>query len=158
MSNYVLICHGGPREYSSFDLSKGQEVHYRGNYGAPLGSLTALAIWKALKANPSVTDEQLARGITGYNPPDVLRGPGTVAPDFNLSGDDNLFLFLLNMGTGKYLRLGTNWRSKLSTVVAAIGPNGKAFWLNLLCCSEIEGSGVEMPSGVQLVSRFEDIV
>lgn len=84
MSNYVLVCHGGIREFSSVELQDGQEVQYRGNFGAPLGYGTALAIWNAIRSDPTVSDRQLARGIANYQPQDVLRGPGTFSPNLDL--------------------------------------------------------------------------
>ncbi len=158
MSNYVLVCHGGIREFSSFSLEDDQEVQYRGNFGAPLGYGTALAIWNAIKSDPTVSDEQLARGIANYHPQDVLQGPGRFSPDLDLSGDDNLFLFIININTGRYARLDGNWHVRLSALVGLLGASGRAFWLNLLCCTQIANSGITPPQGTHLVSRFGDIV
>lgn len=159
MSNYVLVCHGGIREFTSFTLAEGQEVQYRGNYGAKLGYGTALAVWKALKSDPTLDDKTLSKGINNYNPEPVLAGPNTFAPDIDLEGDDTLFLFLINMNTRKYIRLGNAWKIRLSALVKILGNKGKnSFWLNLLCCTEITESGIEMPSGAHLVSSFEKIL
>jgi len=73
--------------------------------------------------------------------------------------ENNLFLFLINMNTRNYLRLGDDWKIKLSSLIDILGnQGGSSFWLNLLCCTEIPESGVEMPSGAHLVSSFEKIL
>lgn len=158
MSNYVLVCHGGIREFSSVELQDGQEVQYRGNFGAPLGYGTALAIWNAIKSDPIVSDRQLATGIANYQPQDVLHGPGTFSPDLDLGGDDNLFLFMININTRRYARLGAKWETRLSTLTRLLGANGRSFWLNLLCCTQIADSGIKPPQGAHLVSNFSEIV
>lgn len=159
MSNYVLVCHGGIHDFSSFTLAEGQEVQYRGNFGAKLGYVTALAVWKALKSDPTIDDETLSTGINNYNPEPVLSGPKTFAPDLDLEGDDSLFLFLINMNTGNYIRLKSTWKTRLRDLVDILGNKGKnGFWLNLLCCTDIPESGIEMPSGAHLVSSFEKIL
>ncbi len=158
MSNYVLICHGGIREHSSFSLLDRQEVQYRGNFGAPLGYKTALAIWNAIKADPTVSDHELARGIANYHPQDVLRGPGTFAPDLDLSGDDAINLFIINLNTRRYIGLGSAWETRLSSLVRHLGRGGGSFWLNLLCCTQMPEAGISPPSGAHLVADFSEII
>ncbi|MBP2449631.1 hypothetical protein [Rhizobium leguminosarum] len=159
MSNYVLVCHGNIREFGSFHLAAKQEVQYRGNFGAKLGYMTALAVWKALKSDPTLDDKSLGKAIQNYHPEPVLAGPNSFAPDINLEGDDNRFLFLINMNTRNYILLKGDWKIKLSSLVDILGNQGTSgFWLNLLCCTEIPESGIEMPSGAHLVSSFEKIL
>ena len=159
MSNYVLVCHGDIREFGSFNLAAKQEVQYRGNFGAPLDYVTALAVWKALRSDPTVDDKSLAKAIHNYHPEPVLAGPNSFAPDIDLAGDDNLFLFLINMNTRNYIRLKDDWKIRLSSLVDILGNQGRSsFWLNLLCCTKFSGSGIEMPSGAHLVSSFEKIL
>jgi len=158
MSNYVVICHGDIREYSSFSLAEGQEVQYRGNFGAPLGYKTALAIWNAIKSDPTVSDKELARGIANYHPQDVLRGPRTFSPDLDLSGDDDIVLFMINLNSRRYVRLGADWETRLSSLLEDLGRSGGGFWLNLLCCTQIAESGITPPSGAHLVADFSKII
>lgn len=159
MSNYTLICHGDLIEFSSFELGYGQEVHYRGNFGAALGYKTALAIWQQIRSDPTVSDSTLTKLIDNYAPEKPLVGPGAFAPNIMLEGDDKLFLFLINMNNKRYVRLGSGWSAKLSSLVGFLGRGrGESFWLNLLCCTEFDDSGVSMPDGTKLYSEFQDIL
>ncbi len=135
--NLLLLCHGGRREFGSFELGRDQSVQYRGNFGSNLSYQAAREIVTAIMDDPTVSDERLARGFrTKYDPQPALEGPGGFAPDFNLAGDDRLPCFMMNLSTRKWARLGATWRSRLSVMCGQLGD--QAFWLNLLCCANID--------------------
>lgn len=138
--NIILLCHGGLKEFSSFDLAEGQTVQYRGNYGTPLSASVAPAIVKALISDPYMSDQHLAANLQGYKPLDPLEGPNTFAPDIKLQGADDLLCFIMNMSTGKWLPLNSQWSSTLSNVISKLGSK---FWLNLLCCTNLPSANVQ---------------
>jgi len=157
MSNYVLVCHGDVHEFGSFSLAKDQEVQYGGNFGAVLPYGTAIAVYKAIYRDPTTPIKNLA--IENFDPPDPLVGPGSFKPDFDLSGDDKLLLFLMNLNTRAYMRLGGGWKSRLSTLVTNLGKAGEQapFVLYLMCCTAQEGVEVPIPQGASLVSVYEKL-
>lgn len=149
--NLLLLCHGGIREFGSFALKRDQSVQYRGNFGSNLGYQAAREIVTALMDDPTITDERLARGFGNkYYPQPPLDGPGGFAPDFNLGGDDRLPCFVMNLSTRKWTRLGGAWKSRLSVMIEQLGD--QAFWLNLLCCANIDDVNVP-PLDVRLQQK-----
>lgn len=155
--NLLLLCHGGRREFSAFDLGRNQSVQYRGNYGSNLSYQAAREIVHTIMDDPTISDERLARGFrTKYYPQEALEGPGGFAPDFNLSGDDRLPCFIMNLSTRKWSRLGGGWRSRLSTVCGDLGD--QAFWLNLLCCANIDEVNVEPLNPRLRLKNWEDLL
>ena len=155
--NLLLLCHGGIREFGSFKLGRNQTVQYRGNFGGNLSYQAAREIVHALMDDPTISDDRLARGFrTKYYPQEPLDGPGGFAPDFNLSGDDDLPCFIMNLSTGKWARLGGNWRNRLSHVCGQL--EGEAFWLNLLCCANIEDVNVKPLNPRLRLKKWEDLL
>ena len=155
--NLLLLSHGGIRQFGSFDLGRDQSVQYRGNFGSNLGYSAAREIVHALMDDPTITDERLARGFRDkYCPQDALEGPGSFAPDFNLSGDDRLPCFIMNLSTRQWSRLGSGWRSRLSVLCGRFGD--RAFWLNLLCCANIEEVNVDPLVPRLRVKDWEDML
>lgn len=135
--NALLLCHGGLKEFSSFELKDKQTVQYRGNFGTVLTSSVAKALVQALLSDPLATDAHIAAQIKDYQPHDPLNGPASFAPDINLAGDDKLLCFFMNMATRKWIQLGSGWKSSLSAVCTSAGA---PLWLNLLCCTQLDGA------------------
>jgi hypothetical protein len=153
MSNYILLCHGAPKDFSSLQLPANTSVQYRGNYGTPLSSDNAKALVQALTSNAQVGDGEIAKQIRGYTGQAPLEGGKSYAPDFNLQGDDHLLCFLMKMeGRRPWALLGSDFKSTLSRVVADLG---SPLWLNLLCCSSLPGLDMApamVKDGLQLKS------
>lgn len=132
MANYILLCHGAPREYSSFEVPELSEVVY---WGAPGYLLPADVAWTSIaqiRMNPTDLDS-IGRSFKGLPPLEdrTLTGGKTYAPDLNLAGDDNLLCILINMNTNEYALLGNDWSSRLSAITAAMETD----LLHLLCCT-----------------------
>lgn len=142
MPDYILLCHGGLNEDSAFELAGDQTVLYRGNFGSLLTGDAARRLVQTLRQDATVTDDQIKREIPNYQGTEEVGGPGTFRPDITLQGDDNLMCFIMNMATGKWLPLGTAWRTRLRDLV---GQLGGAFTLNLLCCTLLPDSDVDAP-------------
>jgi len=91
MPNYLLLCHGSPIEFSSFDVPETCEVVY---WGAPGFFLPADVAWTAvaqIRMNP--TDlRSIARYFHALPDLDdrILSGGHTYRPDLFLTGDDLL--------------------------------------------------------------------
>jgi hypothetical protein len=158
MSNYILLCHGELKEFSSFTLGAGQSVQYRGKYGTNLSGDIAKALVGALRSDPCVTDEHLAAQIRGYTAQGPLEAGKTYAPDIRLWGTDNPLCFLMRMeGRRPWIRLGPEFASTLGKVMASLG---SPVWLNLLCCTElpdVEIAQAYVKDGLQ-VKNWENIL
>lgn len=135
--NLLLLCHGGLREFASFELKDRQTVQYRGNFGTSLTASVAKALVGALVSDPYIGDQQLAYMVSGYTAQPSLDGPRSLKPDISLSGDNpqKCLCFVMNMTSKKWFPLEGSWRSNLNEVV-----NGcpSPLWLNLLCCTFID--------------------
>ncbi|WP_339730858.1 hypothetical protein [uncultured Gimesia sp.] len=142
MCNYILLCHGGLNQDRSFHLEDRQTVIYRGNFGSLLSGAAARRLVATLTSDPTVTDAQLRIEIPNYVSSEEAEGPGDFRPDINLSGDDKLMCFVMDMSTGRWLKLNSAWRSRLSALVEDLG---EEFTLNLLCCTLLPESGVDAP-------------
>ena len=159
--NVLLLCHGGIQEFGTFDLAWDQTVQYRGNFGSPLNYFAAGELVGALLDDPTISDKQLARGFRdhAYFAQEPLEGRGSFAPNLRLSGDNNVLCFFMDMNTRSWSRLGRGWRSDLGQVCRMIGRNGRnPFWLNLLCCTNLED--VDIPNlNARLEHRsWEDVL
>ncbi|HEX8151792.1 MAG TPA: hypothetical protein VF698_01645 [Thermoanaerobaculia bacterium] len=133
MSNLILVCHGGLNEFRSFELKKGQVVHYRGNFGAPINESSAARIVKTLLQDPMTTDKQFATELKNYQPSEPLTN-GTFRPDIDFGGSEKPKCFVMNMTTRRRLDLGKGWTSRLSDLVRQLPQN---FYLNLICCTDL---------------------
>lgn len=133
MSNLILVCHGGLDEFRSFELKKGQVVHYRGNFGAPINESSARRIVTTLLQDPTTTDQQFAMELKNYQPSEPLTN-GTFRPDINFSGSEKPKCFVMNMTTKHRFDLGSGWMSRLSDLVRQLPQN---FYLNLICCTDL---------------------
>src|SRR5262245_62061070 len=99
--NLLLLCHGATMEATSFALGSGQQIQYRGNYGANLTEDAARTLVRALLSDPYMTDTQLTSSIPNYEPQLPLEGPMNVAPDFRLWGDPRCFC--MDMSTREWV-------------------------------------------------------
>ncbi len=155
--NLLLLCHGALREFGAFELGRDQSVQYRGNYGTNLSYQAAREIVQAILDDPTISDDRLARGFRGdYRPAAPLEGPGGFAPDINFSGDNRLPCFLMNLTTRNWVRLGGQWRSRLSGICRQCGD--QAFWLNLLCCTNIDDVNVPALNPRFRVDDWEELL
>ncbi len=143
MTDILILCHGNQREFGVFDLKKDQAVLYRGNFGALLGVGAAKRLVTTLLQDPLIGDKELAKEIPNYKGA-ACAGPGTFKPDIELSGDDNLLCFIMNLHDGRWWRLGSGFKSKLSEIIAGLGDG--PFTVNLLCCTLSKDSGAEAPT------------
>jgi hypothetical protein len=155
MDNLILLCHGHPREFSTFALGPGQTIQYRGNFGAPIDARAARRIVLTLLQDATVTDQQLQREIPNYIPNEPIEGPNTYWPDIDFRGGDRPPCFLVDLSTRRRFHLDDRWSTRLSRVVEAL-PN--PFYLNLICCTD-EGISVVEPEVRDLVAvdRWTDV-
>lgn len=137
--NLLLLCHGGLREQASFELKARQTVQYRGNFGTDLTAQVAKALVGALVSDPYIRDEQLVRAVDGYTAQPPLNGPRSFGPDISLSGDNpgKCLCFVMNMTSRRWFPLEESWHGNLNSLVNACP---SPLWLNLLCCTFIEGN------------------
>jgi len=140
--NLLLLCHGRLSEFNSFELKAQQTVQYRGNFGTILSLPTAKKLVQALTSDPCISDQQLAMSVSGYNAQVPLEGPNSFRPDIDLNGDNDpqYLCFLMNMTSKTWLPLGANWRASLNEVVQTFQVCHPPLWLNLLCCTFIDGT------------------
>jgi len=138
--NLLLLCHGGFKEFSNFDLGPGQAIQYRGNLGSALTEEAAAVLLQALLSDPFISEQNLRYQLPNYEQPEELEGPRTAVPNINLAGDDWLSCVAINQNNGRWIRLCGDWRSTLRDVVADL--QGGPCWINLLCCSEIAGANI----------------
>lgn len=132
MGNYILLCHGGEREYSSFDVPSGSEVIYWGTPGYALPADVAYTAISQIRKCP--TDlESINRYFEGLPPLEdrILIGNKTYGPDFNLQGADDLLCIFINLNTNEYAILTGAWTNRLSNITSALSNDV----LHLLCCT-----------------------
>jgi len=132
MANYILLCHGAPIEFSSFEVPKKTEIVY---WGAPGYLLPASVAWTAItqiRMNPFDL-ESINRYFNGLPPlkDRTLTGGYTYRPDLLLSGDNNLICILINLNNNRYALLDDKWVFKLSAFIT----NANEELIHLLCCT-----------------------
>jgi hypothetical protein len=137
--NGLLLCHGRLSDFGSLTLDAGQTVQYRGNYGNPLSGTVARSLVQAILDNPHISDEEIGRSVERYQPQDPLQGPGGFKPDINLSGDDRLRCFFMDLSTRSWINLDSTWSSTLGNVCQSLRA---PLWLNLLCCTTLTGEEI----------------
>jgi len=154
--NLLMMCHGTPKEFSSFSLKAEQTVQYRGVFGTLLKVNVALKLAQDLTGNPLMDDKKLAMGLENYKPTEPCVGANTFAPDLKLAGDDNLPCFLKNMANGVWIHLDSSFRMTLGEMVTSPLLADQPFLLNLLCCTLIPGADI-LPALVKKEAMVKDL-
>jgi hypothetical protein len=133
MSNLLLLCHGGLREFGTFELTRTQTIQYRGNFGALIDEVAARRIVHTLLQDPTVSDQQLGREIVNYRPTDPITGPGGFGPDIDLGGGGAPPCFFVDLSTHRRFDLDMHWRTRLSQLIQTLPAD---FYLDLVCCTD----------------------